>query len=54
MAIMVGVVGALSAFYHDALDIKSKRDRDISAIRLIAKAPTIATRHKYRTGLPFM
>lgn len=55
MAIMVGVVGALSAFYHDALDIKSKKDRDISAIRLIAKVPTIlAMCHKYSTGLPFM
>lgn len=55
MAIMVAVVGALSAFYHDALDIKSKRDRDLSAIRLIAKVPTIvAMCHKYSTGLPFM
>ena len=55
MAIMVAVVGALSAFYHDALDIKSKKDRDISAIRLIAKVPTIvAMCHKYSTGLPFM
>jgi citrate synthase len=55
MAIMVGVVGALSAFYHDALDIKSKKDRDLSAIRLIAKVPTIvAMCHKYSTGLPFM
>jgi citrate synthase len=55
MAIMVAVVGALSAFYHDALDIKSKADRDLSAIRLIAKVPTIvAMCHKYSTGLPFM
>ena len=55
MAIMVAVVGALSAFYHDALDINSKGDRDISAIRLIAKVPTIvAMCHKYSTGLPFM
>ena len=55
MAIMVGVVGALSAFYHDALDIKSKKDRDISAIRLIAKVPTIAAMcHKYSAGMPFM
>ena len=55
MAIMVGVVGALSAFYHDAMDIKSKADRDLSAIRLIAKVPTIvAMCHKYSTGLPFM
>ena len=55
MAIMVGVVGALSAFYHDALDITSKKDRDLCAIRLIAKVPTIvAMCHKYSTGLPFM
>jgi citrate synthase len=55
MAIMVGVVGALSAFYHDALDVKSKNDRDLSAIRLIAKVPTIvAMCHKYSSGLPFM
>lgn len=55
MAIMVGVVGALSAFYHDALDIRSKSDREISAIRLIAKVPTIvAMCHKYSTGMPFM
>lgn len=55
MAIMVGVVGALSAFYHDALDIKSKKDREMSAIRLIAKVPTIvAMCHKYSSGMPFM
>ncbi|MGZ5050015.1 MAG: citrate synthase [Methylobacter sp.] len=55
MAVMVAVVGALSSFYHDALDIKSKKDRDISAIRLIAKVPTIvAMCHKYSIGLPFM
>jgi citrate synthase len=55
MAIMVAVVGALSAFYHDALDIKSKADRDLSAIRLLAKVPTIvAMCHKYSTGMPFM
>lgn len=55
MAIMVGVVGALSAFYHDALDIRSKKDREISAIRLIAKVPTIvAMCHKYSIGMPFM
>lgn len=55
MAIMVGVVGALSSFYHDALDINSKKDRDLCAIRLIAKVPTIvAMCHKYSTGLPFM
>lgn len=55
MAIMVGVVGALSAFYHDALDIHSKHDRDLSAIRIIAKIPTIvAMCHKYSIGLPFL
>jgi citrate synthase len=55
MAIMVAVVGALSAFYHDALDIKSKSDRNMCAIRLIAKVPTIvAMSHKYSTGMPFM
>ncbi len=55
MALMVGIVGALSAFYHDALDITSKKDRDLCAVRLIAKVPTIvAMCHKYSTGLPFM
>ncbi len=55
MAVMVGVVGALSAFYHDSLDIKDPEHRDISAMRLIAKVPTIAAMaHKYYTGAPFM
>lgn len=55
MAIMVGVVGALSAFYHDSLDIHSPKDRHISAIRLIAKVPTIvAMCYKYSVGSPFM
>ena len=55
MAVMIGVVGALSAFYHDSLDINSPEDREISAIRLIAKVPTIAAMaHKYHTGMPFM
>ena len=55
MAVMVGIVGALSAFYHDSLDVKSKHDRDLSALRLLAKVPTIvAMCHKYSTGLPFM
>ena len=55
MAIMVGVVGALSAFYHDALDIKNPKDRELSAIRLIAKMPTIAAMsYKYSIGQPFM
>lgn len=55
MAVMVGVVGALSAFYHDSLDINDPDHRDISAMRLIAKVPTIAAMaHKYYTGQPFM
>jgi citrate synthase len=55
MAIMLAVVGALSAFYHDALDIRSKQDRELCAIRIIAKIPTIAAMsHKYSIGLPFM
>jgi citrate synthase len=55
MAIMVGVVGALSAFYHEAMDIHSKEDRKICAIRLVAKVPTIvAMCHKYSTGSPFI
>jgi citrate synthase len=55
MAIMVGVVGALSAFYHDTLDIKNPEHRAISALRLIAKMPTIASMcYKYSIGQPFM
>ena len=55
MAVMVGVVGALSAFYHDSLDINNQDHRDISALRLLAKVPTIAAMaHKYYTGFPFM
>jgi citrate synthase len=55
MAIMVGVVGALSAFYHDTLNIKSPENRTISALRLIAKMPTIAAMcYKYSIGQPFM
>ena len=55
MAIMCGVVGALSAFYHDSLDITDETHREISAIRLIAKMPTIAAMtYKYVTGQPFM
>ncbi len=55
MAIMVGVVGALSAFYHDHLDIHNAESRYISAIRLIAKMPTIAAMcYKYSIGQPFM
>jgi len=55
MATMVGVVGALSAFYHDALDITNPEHRKISAFRLIAKLPTItAMAYKYSVGQPFM
>ncbi|MFK7963327.1 MAG: citrate synthase [Burkholderiaceae bacterium] len=55
MAILVGVVGALSAFYHDSLDINDPEHRHISAIRLIAKMPTLtAMAYKYSSGQPFM
>src|SRR3954466_8597282 len=55
MAVMVGVVGALSAFYHDSLDITNAEHREISAFRLIAKLPTIvAMAYKYNMGQPFM
>jgi citrate synthase len=55
MAIMCGVVGALSAFYHDSLDIKNPKHREITAFRLIAKMPTIAAMcYKYSLGQPFM
>jgi citrate synthase len=55
MAVMCGVVGALSAFYHDTLDINNPEHRRISAFRLIAKMPTIAAwAYKYSIGQPFM
>jgi len=55
MAVMVGVVGALSAFYHDSIDINNPEHREISAMRMIAKVPTIAAMaYKYNTGEPFM
>lgn len=55
MAVMVGVVGALSSFYHDSLDRKIPQFRETSAIRLIAKMPTLAAMcHKYSIGQPFM
>jgi citrate synthase len=55
MAVICGVVGALSAFYHDSLDITNPEHREISAVRLIAKMPTLAAMaYKYNTGLPFM
>jgi citrate synthase len=55
MAVLVGVVGALSAFYHDVIDVNCNEDRKISAIRLIAKMPTIvAMCYKYSIGMPFI
>lgn len=55
MAVMCGVVGALSAFYHDNLDINNPEHRHIAAIRLIAKMPTMAAMsYKYSMGQPFM
>ncbi len=55
MAVLCGVVGALSAFYHDSLDINDPEVRRISAFRLIAKLPTIAAwAYKYSIGQPFM
>ncbi|HEX2831348.1 MAG TPA: citrate synthase [Burkholderiales bacterium] len=55
MAVLCGVVGALSAFYHDSIDINDPKSREISAFRLIAKLPTItAMTYKYNIGQPFM
>ncbi len=55
MAIMVGIVGALSAFYHDSMDLNNQQDRYTSAIRLIAKMPTLAAMtYKYSVGMPYM
>ncbi|MCD6734564.1 MAG: citrate (Si)-synthase [Burkholderiaceae bacterium] len=55
MAVLVGMVGALSAFYHDSLDINNPEHRFVSAIRLIAKMPTlVAMAYKYSNGQPFM
>lgn len=55
MAIMVGVVGALSSFYHDSTDINDERQRMIASYRMIAKMPTIAAMaYKYSTGQPFI
>jgi citrate synthase len=55
MAVLVGVVGALSAFYHDSLDINDPAHREISAFRLISKMPTIvAMAYKYSIGQPFI
>jgi citrate synthase len=55
MAVMVGVVGAMSAFYHDALDITNPQHRVISQFRLVAKMPTIVgMSYKYSIGQPFV
>ena len=55
MAIMCGVVGALSAFYHDSLDITNEQHREIAAYRLISKMPTLAAMsYKYSNGQPFI
>jgi citrate synthase len=55
MAVLTGTVGALSAFYHDSLDINNPEHRHVSAIRLIAKLPTmVAMAYKYSVGQPFV
>ncbi len=55
MAVMVAVVGALSAFYHDSTDINDPRQREIASHRMIAKLPTIAAMtYKYHIGQPFV
>ena len=55
MAVMTGLVGALSAFYHDSTDINNPEHREISAIRLIAKMPTlVAMAYKYGIGQPYI
>lgn len=55
MAIMVGVVGALSAFYHDSTDITDLHQREVASIRMVAKMPTIAAwAYKYSIGQPFV
>src|SRR5262252_4217540 len=55
MAVMVGVVGALSAFYHDSIDIRDPAQREMASIRMIAKMPTIAAMaYRYSRGQPFV
>jgi citrate synthase len=55
MAVMLGVVGALSAFYHDSTDISDPQQREIASLRMIAKMPTIAAMaYKYSIGQPFV
>ena len=55
MATLVGVVGAMSAFYHDSIDVNDEWQREVAAIRLVAKLPTIAAMaYKYSIGQPFV
>ena len=55
MAVLTGLVGGMSAFYHDSIDIHNPRHREISAIRLIAKMPTLVSMaYKYGIGQPFV
>jgi len=55
MAVLTGLVGALSAFYHDSTDINNAEHREVAAIRLIAKMPTlVAMAYKYGVGQPFL
>ena len=55
MATLVGVVGAMSAFYHDSLDITDPHHREVASVRLIAKLPTLAAMaYKYSLGQPFV
>ena len=55
MSVLVGTVGALASFYHDSLDINDPHHREVSAIRLIAKMPTlVAMSYKYSIGHPFV
>jgi len=55
MATMVGVVGAMSAFYHDSTDVNDEWQREVAAIRMVAKMPTIAAMaYKYSVGQPFV
>jgi len=55
MAVMVGVFGSLSAFYHDSLDIRNPEHRELAALRMIAKMPTIAAAsYKHSVGEPFI
>jgi len=55
MAIMCGVIGALAAFYHSAMDINNKKHREIAAFRLLSKMPTLAAMsYKYTLGQPFI